>query len=323
MATCAASGSGWVILDSVMLAGVRLFGVRLAAVLRRLRHCGLLLSLCLPALGLDCTESVRLGESFVRLPETPDASGGAGASGLGGIDGYPIDPPPDAGAVPVPAPVPSGRCERVPCAGRERACGNCQDDDGDGVVDANDPECLGPCDDSEAELFTGVSVRVNASCRVDCFFDLNAGSGDDGCSWSLQCDPLAPAGDSCSFDPNEPRCQMDARRASACEASCRPLTPNGCDCFGCCELPAASGNFIWLGSESAEAAPCTPVPECQNDCAPCELCVGKTLLPASCGTAGSLTPQCNEGVTPCDPSEPGACGSLHYCITGCCVPLPR
>lgn len=299
--SCAASRSGWVILDGVML---------------RSRHCWLL-----AALALDCTESVRLGENFVRSSGAPDASGVAGASGLGGIDGYPIDPLPDAGLTV--APVASGVCEPVSCAGSERACGNCQDDDGDGVVDANDPECLGPCDDSEAELFTGVSVRANASCRADCFFDLNAGSGDDRCSWSLQCDPLAPAGDSCSFDPNEARCQMDARRTSACQASCLPLTPNGCDCFGCCELPASSGNFIWLGSESAQSAPCTPVPECQNDCAPCELCVGKTSLPASCGAGGSLTPQCNEGVTPCDPSEAGACGSLHYCITGCCVPLPR
>ncbi|MEY2934530.1 MAG: hypothetical protein RL033_5279 [Pseudomonadota bacterium] len=308
-------------------------GVLFDGVVLRWRHCWLL-----AALGLACTESVQLGENYVRLPTAPDASGVAGASGLGGvggIDGYPIEPLPDAG--PGAAPVPSSVCAPVSCAGRERACGNCLDDDRDGVVDANDPECLGPCDDSEAELFTGVSVRTNASCRADCFFDLNAGSGDDGCSWSLQCDPLAPAGDVCSFDPNEPRCQMDGRRASACQASCLPLTPNGCDCFGCCELPAASGNFIWLGSESAQSAhcelassadpsqcrPCTPVPECQNDCAPCELCVGKTSLPASCGAGGALTPQCSEGVTPCDPSQPGACGSLHYCITGCCVLLPR
>jgi len=304
----------------------------------RARHCSILAVLCLVAVpGLDCTESVRLGENVARLPGAPDAAGAGGSSGLGGIDGYPLEPPPDAGLVP--APVPSNACQQVTCAGRVRACGNCDDDDADGTVDAADPECLGPCDDSELELFTGVSMRANGSCRVDCFFDLNSGGGDDSCSWSLQCDPLEPASDWCAFDASEPRCVMDARRASACQTSCLPLTPNGCDCFGCCELPAGSGNHIWLGSETAQAArcelqssadptqcrPCTPVAQCQNDCAPCELCVGKTAadLPASCGSDGALTPQCNEGITPCDPREPGACGQYHYCITGCCVPLPR
>lgn len=288
----------------------------------------------LAAASVRCTESVQLGENFASVPDA-SLPGVAGQGGLGGIDVYPIDPPPDAGLSP--APLPSGTCETARCAGQLRACGNCVDDDGDGLLDAADPECLGPCDDSEAELFTGESIRVNPSCRSDCFFDLNAGTGDDGCDWSLECDPLAPASEWCPHDPNEPRCQIDARRSSACREGCLPLTPNGCDCFGCCELPASSGNFIWLGSETAQGGhcelassadpnacrPCTPVPECQNDCAPCELCVGKTAgeLPASCGGAG--VPQCNPGVTPCDPAEPGACGRLHYCITGCCVPLPR
>ena len=290
--------------------------------------------LSLAVLSLQCTESVQLGENFVGSdPSVPDS---AGSSGLSGIDGYPINAPPDAGNV-VPAAVPSGVCEQVSCAGRVRACGNCDDDDGDGVSDASDPDCLGPCDDSEAELFTGESMRVNGSCRSDCFFDLNSGGGDDGCSWSLECDPREPASDWCSYNPDQPRCQMDARRTSACRQSCLPLTPNGCDCFGCCELPANSGNHVWLGSESAQAAhcelqssadpsqchPCTPVPDCQNDCAACELCVGKTTLPASCGGSGALVPVCDPGVTPCDPNEQGACGTTHYCITGCCVPLPR
>ncbi len=285
--------------------------------------------LALAALGWQCTESVQLGENFASVPGGAGSPGGAAGSGF--VDGYPLDPP-DGG---LPVPVPSGVCEPVRCAGMERACGNCRDDDGDGLSDAADPECLGPCDDSEAELFTGESMRANPSCRSDCFFDLNVGAGDDGCGWSLRCDPLSPAGEGCAYDATEQRCQADARRTSACRQSCLPLTPNGCDCFGCCELPANSGNFVWLGSEGPQGShcelgssadpnvcrPCTPVPDCQNDCAPCELCLGKSALPASCG--GAQLPECNPGVTPCDASDPGACGRLHYCITGCCVPLPR
>ena len=31
----------------------------------------------------------------------------------------------------------------------------------------------------------------------------------------------------------------------ACLDFCAPLVPNGCDCFGCCEV---QGEFIYLGS---------------------------------------------------------------------------
>ena len=267
----------------------------------------------------------------------------AGSSSLpGSADFGVLDPPPQDAAPPL-EPDP-GVCTPVDCGTFSAECGNCLDDDGDGRIDAADPECLGPCDDSERGLFTGITTRVNGSCRADCYFDRNSGSGDDGCSWSFRCDPLAlapdfpPTGlDMCGYEASSPICQMTANQQSACDAGCRPLTPNGCDCFGCCELPAGSQHFVWLGADSLgqgqcdpavlsgpSACPaCTPVPSCQNDCAECELCVGKPELPASCRTGGNAVPLCSDGRTPCDPASSSDCGRSAYCITGCCVPLPR
>ncbi len=291
-------------------------------------------------MAIACTEEVQVGRNVGVAGS--DASGGAAAGfgvdaagggvSLGGAEQTAL-PPADAGA-----------CAPVSCGASPRQCGNCLDDDADGVVDANDPECLGPCDDSEAALFSGTAARVNGSCRADCYFDRNAGSGDDGCSWSMSCDPLSVAPDypptgleSCSYDPTNARCVMSAAEQSACRAGCLPLTPNGCDCFGCCELPAGSGSFKWLGSENLEQGhcelasssdpaacrPCTPAPDCQNPCDECELCVGKPALPAACSTAGApLQPLCPSGLRACDPRNGIDCSRLEYCITGCCVPLP-
>ena len=212
---------------------------------------------------------------------------------------------------------------------------------GDGWADASDPECLGPCDDSEGELFSGTETMVTGSCRVDCYFDRNSGSGDDGCGWSHRCDPASIAPDypptgsvMCEYQPTQPTCDPSSTELAACREGCLPLTPNGCDCFGCCELPAGSQRYVWLGSpqigeahcelatsdDSEACRPCTPVPGCQNPCDECELCVGKSRLPASCSADDG--PACPSGVRSCDPRSGAGCGDIEYCITGCCVPLP-
>ena len=278
---------------------------------------------------MPCTEEVQVGRNL-------GAAGALPAVGLGGSAGGDAGPQLNPGA---------GDCTPRACGSSIQECGDCLDDDADGLVDESDPECLGPCDDSEAELFTGVATRVSGSCNADCYFDRNSGAGDDGCSWSYRCDPLAvapgypPTGlDRCSYDsgPN-PACELDANERAACERGCLPLTPNGCDCFGCCELPAASGRFVWLGSENldisqcdlatstdpASCQPCTPAPDCQNECAECELCVGKTSLPTTCGANGAAQPSCENGLRGCDPASETDCSISEYCITGCCVPLPR
>ncbi|NCT11979.1 MAG: hypothetical protein GW767_04415, partial [Rhodobacterales bacterium] len=40
-------------------------------------------------------------------------------------------------------------CYKTTCAGKLLECGDCVDNDGDGLVDWRDPECLGPCDNTE------------------------------------------------------------------------------------------------------------------------------------------------------------------------------
>src|SRR6185436_14059305 len=107
-------------------------------------------------------------------------------------------------------------------------------------------------------------------------------------------------------------------QSQLCLDYCGPLTPNGCDCFGCCELPAESGKYVWLGSDAdgtgsgscsiafiddpTKCEPCLPVAGCLNDCAHCELCLGKLTLPADCapdgGAGGSGGGQCPPDVQP-------------------------
>src|SRR5262249_38697191 len=151
------------------------------------------------------------------------------------------------------------------------------------------------------------------ACTVDCYFDANSGSGDDDCHWNHKCDehemspnyyPESQNGTACEYDPNAntpgtgATCdQMYMTQSQACYDFCGPLTPNGCDCFGCCELPNNPGNYVWLGSEDASGngtctmaglmdptlcQPCKPVQACLNTCGHCEICVGKPTLPPDC-----------------------------------------
>ena len=131
-------------------------------------------------------------------------------------------------------------------------------------------------------------------------------------------------------------------QSQQCYDYCGPLTPNGCDCFGCCELPSGGGKYVWLGSVGVNGDtvctddqldnpdvchPCLPVAACLNECDPCELCVGKTTLPPECdpgegGGGGTSSGQCDEGIQPCGlPNQP-PCPSGQYCITGCCQIVP-
>lgn len=247
----------------------------------------------------------------------------AGSSGGGGAS---------AGA---PAQEPSGGeppCVPTACRGQLYACGDCIDNDADGGIDAQDPECLGPCDDDEQGLSTGLA-SPSAACRQDCYFDGDAGPGNDRCEWSHQCDVLSvapnypPTGEArCAYDPAPMGldCAAAAQvQPAACLEVCLPLVPNGCDCFGCCELPGGSGNFRYLGNakggcelDSPEAClPCTPVKSCFNDCGKCETCVGKQP-DAACRPADA----CAEGAASCDAQQP--CSVGQYCVTGCCVRAP-
>jgi len=228
-------------------------------------------------------------------------------------------------------------CVQTLCRGKPVQCGNCLDDDADGLVDALDPDCLGPCDDDELGLSTGLRGQSGA-CKQDCYFDGDNGAGNDKCEWSQACDPLSVAPD---YPPSgEARCEygssmgvdcatLDAAQPQSCLDACLPLVPNGCDCFGCCELPGGSGQFRFIGvgpgvegcqrdtlDDPAACPPCTQVKSCLNTCDECETCVGK--LPEPGCNVGSA---CADGAAECGPDQP--CEFGDYCVTGCCRRAPE
>ena len=291
------------------------------------RTCAVLLGLFTSLAAASCSEHIQVGRDL------PANTGGAGA-GTGGVSG-------SGGA-------PAHVCQQRTCEGRLYDCGDCDDNDGDQQVDSDDPECTGPCDDTENSYYGGIPGQNNAPCRQDCYFDRDTGSGNDQCYWSHECDPdsvapeFPPSGDSqCAYNPdasipgsNSTCDELSATQASACLATCQPLTPNGCDCFGCCELPAESGKFVWIGSttqnvgtcdaahvdDPSACRPCTQVRSCRNTCDPCEVCVGRTAPSPSCDMTSSA--RCPDSVAACgQPGEP-ACGAGYYCITGCCAATP-
>ncbi len=233
------------------------------------------------------------------------ASGGAGgaAGGAGsdaGTDGGGAWSGMDGGFVP------------ANCQNQIYLCGDTIDNDMDGLTDWQDPDCLGPCDNSENGLNLDIPGGDGPACTVDCYWDSNSGSGNDGCYWNHSCDPLSPEGSACPHDPkaNTPGTSLSCdellnKQPDTCLAVCPQLVPNGCDCFGCCVLYKGGMEYgpVWLGTEDANGnysctldklgapdqdtacAPCTQVKnECYNGCGICELCIGKTVddLPPEC-----------------------------------------
>lgn len=231
-----------------------------------------------------------------------------------------------------------------PCQNHIYACGDAIDNDGDGLVDADDPSCWGACHNSETYYAQQIPDGP-FGCSRDCYFDQDSGSGNDACFHDFKCDPheVPPDyfpntnwGASCAYDPqaNVPGtllscAELSAAQSDACLGYCRPLAPNGCDCFGCCDLPSGSGNFVWLGSLDDDGAPscdvsgaldpvkchpCEPVPSCLNPCESCELCLGDAGLAPGC-----TAPSC-AGAAPCGVPGLEPCAEGLYCVTGCCQP---
>ncbi len=239
-------------------------------------------------------------------------------------------------------PVDPGPCVPTSCQGKTYECGDCIDNDEDGLIDANDPDCWGPCDNNESGFKGNIAGQQNQStCTVmDCYFDADSGAGNDKCYWSHACDPLEPGG--CTYNPNAPipgagmSCaEAQVMQSQQCEDVCGPLVPNGCDCFGCCEITVGdTTHTVFLGSGEDDAGtctladvadptkcnPCTQVAGCLNPCEPdnCEICIGQTKLPKDCEEAG-----CEAGVESCKPENNNAdCPEGHSCVTGCCVIVP-
>jgi len=220
------------------------------------------------------------------------------------------------------------------------------DNDGDGLIDAFDPQCTGPLDNDESSFATGIPGDNSDPCKQDCFFDGNSGSGNDGCLWNLACDPANPGAPDCPYDPDKNNCPPPP--SQKCLDSCSGLTPNGCDCFGCCQitLPDKTTVTVELGDGCDQAhltdpnfcKPCTQQQGCLNPCDPCEICLGKTELPPECtpdggaggaggagstsnGAGGGISSTCPSGEQPCNQNNP--CPVNYYCLTGCCIQIPN
>jgi hypothetical protein len=230
------------------------------------------------------------------------------------------------------------------CKGKVYECGDQLDNDDDGRIDADDPGCVGSCDNSET-YYTAPIIDGPQDCSADCEFDDNSGHGDDQCYWSHKCDPLQVPPDyypepnaafNCTYDPGASVpdtasgcAELSATQSPQCLAYCGPVTPNGCDCFGCCEFPPKSKAFIYISSRTAGTSqpecmpgseadpskchPCTPVPGCLNSCDDCEVCFGLTALDPSCAAQ-----VCPPGVALCGQPGQAGCPQGTYCITGCC-----
>jgi hypothetical protein len=294
---------------------------------------------------VGCGGSSDDGTSF------DDGGGGSAASGAGGSAG--ADGSAGSGATSGGGGVGASDANNADLIGNPDGngcgttqCTDCLDNDGDGLIDSNDPDCTGPLDDDESSFATGIPGDNKDACKQDCFFDGNSGSGDDGCEWSVGCENPSP-------DPSCAAQNCDKQQVQACKDFCLPLVPNGCDCFGCCEFPDGDGGTVdvWITNtcDSTKLADPVACPRCQfntdcgNPCGHCELCVGKTELPPDCfadagsagsggaggsgggdsGTAGSGgTPQqCPYGETSCDANHP--CIPGYYCLTGCCIVVPH
>lgn len=173
------------------------------------------------ALASGCSTDLQVAQTFAKAE-----SGGAADSGS---QGRPAD---------------AGQCVPAKCRGKTLACGNCLDDDQDGRVDADDPDCWGACDDDETQLSSKRACPNDA-----CFFDPDCGGGNDadclaltlpgcdchGCcrvpgeTFSIQLGQTTSEDGVCTSqvlmsEASCPRCEPDA----ACEKPC----PAGVRCFG-------------------------------------------------------------------------------------------
>jgi len=202
----------------------------------------------------------------------------------------------------------------------------------------------GACDNTEDKYALGITGANNAPCKSDCYWDNDGGSGNDDCLWDHSCDPFEdsdpgypePAG-SCPYDEGRiGGSDCPDTQTQTCHDICGPLTPNGCDCFGCCSIDGGA-RTIWLGSYAGSdrndvtctpdsmlddelCHPCTQVEDCLNPCGECELCFGRDELPEGCdpGEGSARCPDPGQGA-PCGLEGDAPCPSYEVCITGCCA----
>lgn len=266
-----------------------------------------------------------------------DGDGDGDVSGDGGqhSDGGRVLIPGDGGGIPFPV----NDAGQVLCGTGPCQCSDGIDNDGDGRTDLADPKCVSLWDNDESSFGTGISGDNRDDACQDCFFDGNSGSGNDGCRVPTSCiaegNPSSGRG-SCN------KCEQSDK----CKNFCRPYTPNGCDCFGCCTVKLGSNieKHILLesgctldGDQFDGCRECVPNDSCINKCGKCELCPGKTVadLPSDCFMSpgdgdgdggdgdGDTDPPytCDDGETRCGAGLP-PCPTGSFCEFGCCVLSP-
>jgi len=219
-----------------------------------------------------------------------------------------------------------------PCTPGSTQCMDCLDNDGDGFIDGWDPECIKPTDDDEGAFSTGAQADDNGKQKLDCWFDGDAGSGNDKCETHVcclldePCESFPSTLELTKFWPYD----CAAPLTQACINNCLPSAPPGCDCFGCCTvcvgaechdvLIGTPGNFPQCNqatfADPALCPRCTLHPECSRPCNPaeCELCPGMTPL--------DLPPHCSEATCPGDLQtclSTADCPANFNCQFGCCV----
>jgi hypothetical protein len=225
------------------------------------------------------------------------------------------------------------------CAGLTQ-CSNCIDDDADGRIDGFDIECTGAGDNDEASFATGIPGDNKDRVSQDCFFDGDSGAGNDGCDIHVCCLLGATSKAECPigtnrFDPTEcPPPIGTGTLDPMCTATCKTVTPPGCDCFGCCTIcdPVTNQCFdINLNqvvspdcteetlSDPTKCKTCTKNTLCNGgDCGGeiCTLCPGQdpSDLPAECGGMN----QCPNGEQTCM-SDAECPTTAPFCATGCCI----
>jgi hypothetical protein len=212
------------------------------------------------------------------------------------------------------------------------ACSDGRDNDGDDLVDGQDPECTGPADDDEGSFATGIPGDNKDDKWQDCFFDGDSGAGNDGCRFHTCCLLGAESGADCAVDANFDPGRDCPAQTTKCIEFCAPLTPAGCDCFGCCTVcdpdsnqcydvltsPAVAPDCTLNDIDNPEVCPtCTKNTQCSGGaCEPtgCTLCPGQTSddLPESCGGQNTCP-----GGSPCETTSD--CADGEYCSSSCCL----
>ena len=158
-----------------------------------------------------------------------DGDGGTGDGNGGTVDG-----PPGGGA--------DARIDAnlSTCDPSKPQCSNGCDDDNDGFIDGDDPECTGGDRRRRVELRAPASrattaTRPSRTASSTATAATAAATAKSTCAASST-DPNCPAEHkNPPFDPSA--CAPD----QACIDYCAPLTPPGCDCFGCCTVCDGAG----------------------------------------------------------------------------------